>query len=62
MSNTFYAVVDDKNDLAILDFNDEILPNAIFSTESQAYACMIRCGNDSYRVVPVNIIRRVKND
>lgn len=62
MSNTFYAVVDAKNNLVILDFDDEILPNAIFRTESQAYACLIRGGNDSYRVVPVNIMKESKND
>jgi len=60
MSNMFYAVLDGKNNLVILDFDDEILPSAIFRTEDQAYACLIRCGNDSYRVVPVNIIKESK--
>lgn len=62
MSNTFYAVVDDKNNLVILDFDDEILPSAIFRTENQAYACLIRGGKDNYRVVPVNIMKESKND
>lgn len=57
MSNTFYAVVDENNNIVVLDFNDEIFPNAIFTTESQAYACIIRGRNDKYRVVPVNIMR-----
>lgn len=57
MSNTFYAVVNEKNNLVILDFHDDILPNAIFTTESQAYACIIRSGNDKYRVVPVKIMK-----
>ena len=62
MSNTFYAVIDDKGYLVILDFNDEIAPNAIFRTEGQVYACLIRGGRDDYRVVPVNITKESKND
>ena len=62
MSNTFYAVVDDRGYLVILDFNDEIAPNAIFRTEDQAYACLIRGGKENHRVVPVNIAKESKSD
>ena len=56
MSHTFYAIVDDKNNLISLDFNDSISPKAVFPTESEAYACVIIEGKDIYRVVPVQII------
>lgn len=64
MSNTFYAVVNESGAILGARVDDDLCTATIFISENDAYECLIRLGNQNYRVIEVKVFqeKEQKND
>lgn len=58
MDGKLYAVINNDNGgIVSLNFDDDLIPAALFMKESHAYDCVIRSGNNNLRVIEVMVFR-----
>lgn len=64
MEDKFYAVVNESEAIFRIGFGDELCPATIFTSESDAYQCLVRFGNKNYRVIEIAVFKKgeAKND
>lgn len=64
MSNTFYAVVNERGAIFSARVDDDLCTATIFPSESDAHECLIRFGCKNFRVIEVKVFqeKEPKND
>lgn len=64
MGDKFYAIVNERGAIFRARVDDDLCTATIFTSESDAYECLIRFGDKNFRVIEVKVLqeKEPKND